>query len=225
VRAPLTGPKSLAEWIRVYEERDSDTEYVLYPGEELRWHPLHGFFTFIYDPAVRLLLIPKMCGDGKFWRKLIYQMVLRTRGEPWLTKGAYCCTKRNPKAYMRILGGTLDKQEVTENGQVLSYILITPEDFKERSDCDVADACDCVSDPHSAGDGFGEGGRIDDDGRSDGTKVPEPPESRELVLCGGEPDHRGVLRDAYSNTGRQRGGRAIDYHDEEEEKYVGVVVG
>jgi hypothetical protein len=153
MRPPMKGPKSRGEWIQAYVDRDSDTEYVTYPGEEMKWDEEHGFFTYLYDAESRLLAIPKMCGDGKHWRKLIYRMVMATRGEPWFIRGAYCCTKRNPAAYMRILGGRLVKQETKENGQVLSFILITPEDFKERSDCDVADDCGSAPDPNPAENG------------------------------------------------------------------------
>jgi hypothetical protein len=131
-RPIVKGPHTLGEWLRIYAERDSDTEYVTEPGERMVWDAEHGFFTFMFDPLERLILIPKMCGDGKYWRKAIYEMYLRARGGGIGVRGVYCCTKRNPKAYMRILGGELVKQETKENGQVISYILITGENTKER---------------------------------------------------------------------------------------------
>jgi hypothetical protein len=143
MRAPLIGPKSRDEWIQAYVDRDSDTEYVTEPGEVMVWDETHGFFTYLFDAESRLLVIPKMCGDGKHWRKLIYRMYRATRGEPWWTRGVYCCTKRNPKAYMRILGGRVVKREIKANGQVLSFILISPEDTKEGRDCDVVDTDNC----------------------------------------------------------------------------------
>jgi hypothetical protein len=134
MRAPMVGPKSRDEWIRVYEERDSDTEYVTYPGEQMAWHPMHGFFTYFFDPETRLITIPKMCGDGKYWRKVIFEMAQMTR-QLLGTRGVYCCTKRNPKAYMRILGGELVKQEHRDDGTVLSYIFITFGNTKEGRNC------------------------------------------------------------------------------------------
>ena len=143
----MTGPKTLEEWIAVYEERDSDTDYVLSPGERVVFDPMHGFFTFVFDPQAKEILIPKMCGNGKHWRKCIYEMVLASRHLG--VKGAYCCTKRNPRAYMRILGGELVKMEHTYDFRTgkettLWYIFITPGDSKERGK--HADIADLVSD-------------------------------------------------------------------------------
>jgi hypothetical protein len=99
---------------------------------------MHGFFTYYYDPESRELLIPKMCGDGKYWRRLIYKMAKAARG---ITRGVYCCTKRNPAAYMRVLGGTLAKMEHvydfrTGKRRTLWYIFITFKDTKESDDKD-----------------------------------------------------------------------------------------
>jgi hypothetical protein len=121
----MKGPYSLDEWLRIYREHDSDTEYVSYPGELRVGDEEHGFFTYMFDAENLVLLIPKMCGDGRHWRKLIFTMVAATRHLGVI--GVYCCTKRNPRAFMRLFGGTLVKQETKDNGQVLSYILITPE--------------------------------------------------------------------------------------------------
>ncbi|GHV45847.1 hypothetical protein FACS1894204_06130 [Synergistales bacterium] len=147
VRRAMTGPKTLEEWVEVYEERDSDTEYVLSSGERVVYDALHGFFTYAFDPREKLILIPKMCGDGKFWRPKILKMVLATRHLG--VRGAYCCTKRNPVAYMRVLGGTLRKMEhvydfVTGRQHTIWYILITPENTRtevsdEDDDADTAD--------------------------------------------------------------------------------------
>ncbi|GHV42554.1 hypothetical protein FACS1894187_24850 [Synergistales bacterium] len=137
----MRGPKTLGEWIEAYEERDSDTEYVLSPGERIVYDDMHGFFTYLFDPREKLVLIPKMCGDGKHWRKQILKLVLATRHLG--VKGAYCCTKRNPVAYMRVLGGTLRKMEhtydfVTGRQHTIWYILITPEDTKTTIEEEVS---------------------------------------------------------------------------------------
>jgi hypothetical protein len=128
VRTGVKGPHTLDEWIRIYEERDSDTEYVTYPGERLVWDKDHGFFTFMFDPEERVILIPKMCGDGKYWRERVYEMAAAARHLG--VRGVYCCTKRNSEAFTRLFGGRVVKRETKENGQALSYILITAEDAK-----------------------------------------------------------------------------------------------
>ena len=103
---------SFGSWVAVYEERDR-SKFELSQGEELAFDREHGFFTWKYDFKEHWLLIPKMCGDGRYWRPRV---------------GAYCVTKRRPEVYMRVLGGELVKQEVDENtGVIYSYILVTPE--------------------------------------------------------------------------------------------------
>jgi hypothetical protein len=129
----MKGPKSFEEWVRVYEERDSDTEYVISSGERIVKDPMHGFFTYWYDAEHRELVIPKMCGDGKFWRKVIYEMVLAA-GD--MCRGVLCCTKRNPKAWVRVHGGRLRRVEYTfdfetKKSRALWFIFITPGDTKE----------------------------------------------------------------------------------------------
>lgn len=142
MRPSMKGPKTFEEWVRVYEERDSDTEYVLSPGERVVFDPMHGFFTYAFDAETKTILVPKMCGDGKHWRRLIYKMV--KAGGRIGVRGVLCCTKRNPRAYMRILGGKLRKMEhtydfVTGKNTTLWFIYITPEDTKEANKCDASD--------------------------------------------------------------------------------------
>ena len=124
----MKGPYTFEEWVRIYEERD-DSKYVLEPGEQVCWDPEHGFFTFWYDARNKLLCIPKMCGNGRFWRKKIFEMA-QAAGKKCVD-GVYCCTKRDPKVYMRVLGGKLVKQEPAEKGRTISYILISWDDTKE----------------------------------------------------------------------------------------------
>jgi hypothetical protein len=130
----MKGPKTFGEWVRVYEGRDSDTDYVVDPDERIRWHPMHGFFTYWYDARNKQLVIPKMCGNGKFWRKVIHDMVLAAG--PGVCRGVYCCFKRNPIAYSRVLGGRVTGVERSydfkrKKGSTLWYIFITPKDTKE----------------------------------------------------------------------------------------------
>ena len=147
----MKGPKTFEEWVAIYKGKDSDTEYVLSPGEQLRWHPMHGFFTFIFDPVNKEILIPKMCGNGKHWRQAIFKMVLETQFLG--VKGVYCCSKANPAAYMRILGGRLVKMTHeydfrTGKETTLWYFSITPENTKEKggaSDVGGANTADCNS--------------------------------------------------------------------------------
>lgn len=148
-RTTMTGPKSFEEWVAVYEERDSDTEYVLSPGEKVVFDPMHGFFTYLFDAESKELLVPKMCGNGKHWRPLIHKLVKDTQHLG--VKGVLCCTKRNPQVYMRVLGGTLKKMEhtydfTTGKNTTLWFIFITLKDTKERGCSDDSPDIATVSD-------------------------------------------------------------------------------
>jgi hypothetical protein len=130
----MTGPKTFEEWKEAYEERGN--KYILAPGEREKYHPLHGFFTYWYDAESKEIVIPKMCGDGKYWRPLIYKLALAGR-RAFGAKGVYCCTEHNPLTWLRIHGGTLRKMEhtydfTTGKSSTLWFIFITPEDTKEK---------------------------------------------------------------------------------------------
>jgi hypothetical protein len=147
----MTGPKTFEEWKEAYEERDSDTDYELKPGERVVYDPMYGFFTYYFDAASKEILIPKMCGDGRFWRKQIYKLAKATRHLG--VKGVFCCTKRNPVAYMRVIGGTLRRMEYTYDfttgkSRILWFIFVSWRDTKEgRDEFDFSDSSDAIVDP------------------------------------------------------------------------------
>lgn len=132
----MSGTKTFDEWVRIYEERDQ-SKYVLSVGEHVVFDPDHGFFTYVFDPHSKEILIPKMCGNGKHWRKLILKMVKQSQHLG--VKGVLCCTKRNPNVYMRVLGGELQKMEHVYNfktGQttVFWYIFVSLKNTHVRGD-------------------------------------------------------------------------------------------
>lgn len=125
------GARPFGAWVRLYEERDG-SRFDLTDGEELVFERDKGFFTFAWEPEKKYLLIPKMCGDGRYWRPQILAMVQFLRKELGCV-GAYLTTKRKPEVYMRVLGGELVKQEWdAERHVTLSYILVTPENTRVR---------------------------------------------------------------------------------------------
>lgn len=124
----MTGPKTFEEWVEVYEERDIGTKYVLSPGERIVFDPMYGFFTYCLDAESRCILVPKMCGDGRHWRSLVLKLAKGTRHLG--IKGVLFCTKRNPAAFLRVLGGTLERMEhiydfKTGRSRTLWYIFVT----------------------------------------------------------------------------------------------------
>jgi hypothetical protein len=74
------------------------------------------------------MLIPKMSGDIKYLRNPLVRPAMATGA-----REAYYCTKRNPRAFMRILGGEIVKMERV-NGSALWYISITWDNLKVRND-------------------------------------------------------------------------------------------
>ena len=116
--------KPFGEWVKYYEDKDH-SKFMLHENEELCYERDRGFFTWDYNVFQHLLIIPKMCGDGKYFRPKIRRMGLRARQIDSNFKGILFCTKRNPKVYMRIVGGRLYKQE-KEDGKTYSYILVDP---------------------------------------------------------------------------------------------------
>lgn len=128
-KTPVKGPLPFGAWVNIYEARD-ESRFELDDREELAFDRRHGFFTWIFDFEKRYLLIPKMCGDGRYWRPHIFAMVKALRKSHGCI-GAYCVTKRDPRVYMRVLGGELVKQE-RESEKTYSYILVTPENTRVK---------------------------------------------------------------------------------------------
>jgi hypothetical protein len=125
-------PRTFGEWVEAYEERDG-CKYVLSPGEEVRYEPGHGFFTYYFDAGEGQLIIPKMCGDGRHWRPVLLMLLLCTRHLG--IRRLYCCTKRNPGAFVRAFGGEVVAMDYScdfETGKSLTlwYIAATPQNLK-----------------------------------------------------------------------------------------------
>jgi hypothetical protein len=105
----MKGPKTFDEWVEAYEERD-DCEYILSPREQVRWDPMHGFFTYLFDSKRQQFVIPKMCGNGMHWKPVILKIFRYMKAKGWV-KRIYCFTKRNPKAFVRMFGGEVVAME------------------------------------------------------------------------------------------------------------------
>lgn len=131
----FSGPKSFEEWVEVYERRaGDDVHFVLTPGEQIFYHPLHGFFSYWVDHENKRLLIPKMVGNGKFLRHIVYKMVREL--SPLGFNRIMCCSRRRPEVYLRVLGGTFDHMEETVNintgkKEPMYYYTVTLDDTKE----------------------------------------------------------------------------------------------
>ena len=72
----LKGPKSLEAWIEVFKRRAGDDEpFALKDNEHLYYHPEHGFFTWLVCERPGRISIPKMCGNGRVLRRMVYEFV------------------------------------------------------------------------------------------------------------------------------------------------------
>ena len=136
----LSGPKSLEAWIEVFKRRAGDDEpFALKEDEHLYYHPEHGFFTwFVCENHPGRISIPKMCGDGRVLRRMVYELV--RSAEHLGIREVMCCSRRRPKLYMtRVLGGRLDRVEQTVNlgtgkPEPMYFYVVTVDDFKERDE-------------------------------------------------------------------------------------------
>ena len=85
------------EWLEWYKGRMKENGFEFRPGEQILFHPEHGFVSFTRnDDAIE---VGNMCGDGKYWFTVL-KTIMR---EEKLTKiCAY--TVRNPRAWERKYG-------------------------------------------------------------------------------------------------------------------------
>jgi hypothetical protein len=123
-RRALVGPMTEQEWISAYEERTNDkVEFV--PGEVAIWDPMKGFVTYIPDHKNRRILLRYMCGDGKCWKRVIYEATLATG-----YTDVYCGTTHDPIVFHRMSGGTfLESKEI--NGKEWHFFKVTPETMRK----------------------------------------------------------------------------------------------
>ncbi len=133
LRSIVKGPKTLEEWIAVYEERcGGEGRFVLAPDEKVVWDKDNGFFTWCLDAERKMIVIPKMAGNGRHWRKKIFEMMDTIRGTG--VNRILTCSRRNPKVYQRVHGGKLYKMEhkhnfVTGESSTLWWYIVTWDDY------------------------------------------------------------------------------------------------
>lgn len=125
--------RSLDEWIAEYKRTAGEWE--VSDVETVWFRPEYGFFTWCLDWERKWMVVPKMCGDGRLMRKVIYDMMTVCR--PYGFEGVLFCTRKHVKAYLRVLGGKLLKTEATFNTRTkrdepIHYILVSWEDVVEK---------------------------------------------------------------------------------------------
>ncbi|MEG1798920.1 MAG: hypothetical protein RR214_01940 [Synergistaceae bacterium] len=131
----FSGAKTLDEWIDVYERRaGDDVHFVLAPDEQVFFNPEYGFFTYVISHEKKRLVIPKMCGKGRFLRHVIFDMVRAI--EHLGFRKIFCCSRRRPEVYLRVLGGRFDHEEETVNintgkKEPLYFYVVSLDDTKE----------------------------------------------------------------------------------------------
>ena len=92
---------NMEEWIERYEE-GSRSRFRLSHGEQIVFEEDKGFFSYVVCEEREALEIPKMVGDGRYWAKVIKEMVKKMG-----LKKALFFTKRNPAAWIRRYGGKI----------------------------------------------------------------------------------------------------------------------
>jgi len=96
-------PLPLSSWVKKYEEIVG--EFILDPEEKIWWRPDKGFFTWVIDYERKRILFPKMIGDGRYMRKVIYDIMMAAR--PYGVDRLVFCTRsrRHADVYLKLLGG------------------------------------------------------------------------------------------------------------------------
>ncbi len=95
----MRGHKTFDEWVEIFEKKSNST-YELSPDERVVFDPMYGFFSYWFNSESLNIIIPKMCGDIKYWYPKITKLYFATKHLG--TKGVLFCTKRNPYAFMRL---------------------------------------------------------------------------------------------------------------------------
>ena len=106
------------------------------PDEQIFYNSEYGFFTYWVDYKKKRLVIPKMVGNGKFLRHVIFDMVREL--EPLGFREILCCSRRRPEVYLRVLGGKLDHIETSVNlntgkEEPMYFYIVSLDDTKEAS--------------------------------------------------------------------------------------------
>lgn len=96
--------------------------------EELFYDPYNGFMTWELSHDGKILYVVKMCGDGRYWRGIIYKMFADAKKHG--AEKLRCCTRHNPKAFSRLFGGTVYKAELAKGLPL--YWLETTEVFNKQ---------------------------------------------------------------------------------------------
>lgn len=117
------GTRPFGSWVGLYEEKSGAT-FSLEPAEEIVFHRDHGFFTWMIGKDY--LHIFKMVGDASYFKPIIYEMLKKIC--LFGRKGILCSTRRNPKAFMRIFGGEVYKEE---NGIFYIRVDLDTANYKE----------------------------------------------------------------------------------------------
>jgi hypothetical protein len=102
-------PKSLAEWIKFYEDKADDT-FEVPLGFRLYWLPERGFCSMKPDYDAKMLVIYQVCGDGKFWRDIAEVFVANALG---LDTIASICT-RAVSPYIRSFSWEIIEEQVKD---------------------------------------------------------------------------------------------------------------
>jgi hypothetical protein len=129
----MKGPKSFEEWWEFYTDHIPLSKIRAHPAEKIVYHPMHGFLGYVYDKTDGVLILPRVCGDVKYWIKKVAQLLREC--EPLGMKMALACTTRNPRIAQRLAGGTVRSMEHTVNfkdgtNTTLFYLEFTAKDIK-----------------------------------------------------------------------------------------------
>lgn len=101
--------KSLEDWIKIYEAKAKE-KFVRDESYELFYLPEKGFCKIAVTE--KMILVNQVCGDGIFWRNFANEIAKRLG----LKIGKVYFVRKNPKAYIRLLGYKILEEKENPQG-------------------------------------------------------------------------------------------------------------
>ena len=101
--------KTLKEWIKIYEKKSGE-KFVRDESYELFYLPDKGFCKIKISGGI--IIVNQVCGDGRFWKDFSNEIARRMG----LKVGKVYFIRKNPKAYIRLLGFKIVEEKENPQG-------------------------------------------------------------------------------------------------------------
>jgi hypothetical protein len=109
----LKGPKPIEKWAECWRERVGCDAMPVHPAEKFAYSPMNGFISYAYDPSDGTVMVPKFCGNLRYWMKKLYRLL--KEAEPLGARKLLICTRRKPVVLLKWVGGSIRSMEHSIN--------------------------------------------------------------------------------------------------------------